>query len=197
MKFKFFGTEIYISFLFCAVVCFMLVVDRTGLVIPTLFAVFIHESGHLLAMWAADCQPHAIRLIPTSVQIVRGFSPKRCGEVAITVCGPAANLVISGVLTANYFIFKSEQSFTFAILNLVIAIFNLLPVSGLDGGTLLGLAIAQFTDIYQAERIVRIITAVFACLAFLLGVYLWVSGTVNISVFIIAVYLGVCSLIKK
>lgn len=197
MKFKFFGTEVYVSVLFCAVVCFMLAVDRTGLVIPTLFAVFIHESGHLLAMWAADCQPKQIRLIPASVQIVRGFSPKRCGEIAVTVCGPAANLVIFGVLFANYFIFKSEQSLTFAILNLVIAVFNLMPVSGLDGGTLLAAAIARFTDIYKAERIVRIITAVFAFVAFLLGVYLWVSGTVNISVFIVAVYLAVCSFIKK
>lgn len=197
MKFKLFGTEIYISFLFCAALCFMLVIDRTGLIIPTLFSVFIHESGHLLAMWAADCQPRAIRLIPTSVQIVRGFSTKKYGEIAITVCGPAANLVIFGVLLANYFIFKSEQSFTFSILNLVIAVFNLLPVSGLDGGTLLTLAIAHFTDIYRAERIVRIITAVFAFVAFLLGVYLWVSGTVNISVFIVAVYLAVCSFIKK
>lgn len=197
MKFKFFGTEIYISFLFCAVVCFMLVVDRTGLVIPTLFAVFIHESGHLLAMWAADCHPRAIRLIPSSVQIIRGFSPKKCGEIAVTVCGPASNLVIFGVLFGNFFIFKSEQSLSFAILNLVIAVFNLLPVSGLDGGTLLAAAIAHFTDIYRAERIVRIITAVFACITFLLGVYLWVSGTVNISVFIVAAYLAVCSLIKK
>lgn len=197
MKFRFFGTEIYISFLFCAVVCFMLVIDRTGLVIPTLFAVFIHESGHLLAMWAADCQPRAIRLIPSSVQIVRGFSPKRCGEVAITVCGPAANLVIFGVLIANYYIFNSEQSLIFSLLNLVIAVFNLLPVSGLDGGALLTAAIARFTDIYKAERIVRIITAIFAFVAFLLGVYLWVSGTVNISVFIVAMYLAVCSLVKK
>lgn len=197
MRFKFLGTEIYISFLFCAVLCFMLMVDRTGLMIPTFFAVFIHESGHLLAMWAADCQPKAIRLIPSSVQIVRGFSPKRYGEAAITACGPVANLVIFGALTANYFIFKSEQSLTFAILNLVIAVFNLLPVSGLDGGILLTIAIARFTDIYKAERIVRIITAVFAFIAFLIGVYLWVSGTVNISVFIVAVYLAVCSLIKK
>ncbi len=175
----------------------MLVVDRTGLVIPTLFAVFIHESGHLLAMWAADCQPKAIRLIPTSVQIVRGFSPKKCGEIAITVCGPAANLVIFGVLFVNYFVFKSEQSLIFAILNLVIAVFNLMPVSGLDGGTLLTAIIAHFTDIYKAERIVRIVTAVFAFIVFLLGVYLWVSGKVNISVFIVAVYLAVCSLVKK
>lgn len=197
MKFKLFGTEIYISFLFCALLCFMLAIDRTGLVIPTLFAVFIHESAHLLAMWAADCQPRAVRLIPASVQIVRGFSPKKCGEAAITICGPLGNIVIFGVLFANYSVFGSEQSLVFATLNLVIALFNLLPVSGLDGGTLLTIAISHFTDIYKAESIVRIITAVFAVAVFLLGVYLWVSGTVNISVFIVSLYLAVCSLAKK
>lgn len=197
MKFKFLGTEIYISFLFCAVLCFMLAVDRTGLIVPTLFAVFVHESGHLLAMWAADCQPRAIRLIPTSVQIVRGFSPISGGEVAITLCGPVANLVLFGVLLLNYLLFKSEQSLVFSLLNLVIAVFNLLPVSGLDGGTLLCMAISRFTDIYKAERIVRIITAVFAFVIFLLGIYLWVSKTLNLSIFIVALYLGVCSLIKK
>ncbi len=197
MKFKFFGTEIYVSFLFCWTLCFMLAIDRTGLVVPTLFSVFIHESGHLLAMWAADCQPRAVRLIPTSVQIIRSFSPKKCGEVVISLCGPAANLVLFFVLYANYFIFKNPQSLRFAVLNLVLAGFNLLPVSGLDGGVVLTAIISRFTDVYKAERIVRILTGVIAIVVFLLGFYLWIIGTVNISVFIVAVYLGVCSLIKK
>lgn len=197
MKVKFFGTEIYISFLFCAVLCFMLAIDRTGLVIPTLFAVFIHETGHMLAMWAADCQPKAIRLIPTSVQIIRGFSPKKHGETAITICGPTANLVVCGVLLVNFLIFKNEQSLNFAVLNLVIAVFNLFPVSGLDGGTLLVIALSNFVNIYKAEQITQIITLIFAFLCFLLGVYLWVNGVANISVFIVAVYIAVCSLAKK
>lgn len=197
MKFKIFKTEIYVSFLFCAVLCFMLVIDRTGMIIPTLFAVFIHECGHLLAMWAADCQPKAIRLIPTSVQIVRGFSPKRYGETAIAACGPAANIIVFFSLFINYTMFESVQSFNFAILNLVIAIFNLLPVHGLDGGILLTAVISKFTNIYKAESIVKIITVVFAVVIFLLGVYLWVSGTVNVSVFIVTVYLAVCGLVKK
>lgn len=197
MKFKLFGTEIYVSFLFCAVICFMIATDRTGLVIPTLFAVIIHETGHLLCMWACECQPKAIRLIPSSVQIIRPFSAKERNEIAITLCGPIANLVLFAVLLINYLSFKNMLSLQFAVLNLVIALFNLLPVSGLDGGTLLEGAIAHFTDIYRAERIVRIITAAFAFFAFILGVYLWVSKKLNISVFIVAAYLGVCSLIKK
>lgn len=197
MKFKFLGTEFYISFLFCATVCFMLAVDRTGLVVPTLFSVFIHESGHLLAMWASDCQPRAVRLIPTSVQIIRGFSTKKYGEVAIALCGPMSNVVLFFALYVNYLAFNNIQSLRFAVLNLVMAIFNLLPVSGLDGGVLLTAILSRFTDVYKAERIVKIVTAAFAFVAFVLGVYLYVSGTVNISVFIVALYLAMCTIIKK
>lgn len=197
MKFKFFGTEIYVSFLFCAVLCCMLLIDRTGLVLPTFFAVFIHETGHILAMWASDCQPKAIRLIPTSVQITRSFSCKKRGEFAITLCGPLFNLVVFGVLLANYSLFKNEQSLHFAILNLVIAIFNLLPIAGLDGGMLLSLLLSRFLDIYKSESIVRIIGVVFGFFTFIFGVYLWVSETMNISVFFIAIYFIICSLIKK
>ena len=175
----------------------MLTIDRTGLVIPTLFASFVHETGHLLAMWAADCHPRAVRLIPASVQIIRGFSPKKHGETAIAICGPAANVVLAGVLLVNYLLFKNEVSLTFCALNFILATFNLLPVSGLDGGTLLTIFLTRFVNVYKAESIVRIVTAVFAFFAFLMGVYLWVSETVNISIFIVAIYLFVCSIIKK
>lgn len=197
MKIKFLGTEIYVSFMFCAVLCLMLLLDRTGLIIPTLFAVFIHETGHLFAMWVADCQPRAIRLIPTSVQIVRDFSCKKGGEIAIAICGPAANVVMFLVLVINYIAFRGEQSLNFAILNLVMAVFNMLPVLGLDGGVVLTECIAHFTDIYKAESVVRIVTAVFAFATFIVGIYLWVCVKLNISVFIVAVYMLVCALIKK
>lgn len=197
MRIKIFETEIYISYLFCAVVCIMLLFDRTGLIIPTFFAVLVHEGGHLVAMWAAECQPRAVRLIPTSVQIVRDFSCKRGAEIAIAICGPVANLILFLILILNYAAFKGEQSLRFAVLNLVMAAFNLLPVAGLDGGTILCEIIARFTDIYKAERMVRIITVIFAILIFLLGIYLWVSGKLNISVFIVSLYLIVCVLIKK
>lgn len=196
MKFKLFGTEIYVSFLFAAVLSFMLAVDRTGLCIPTFFAIFIHEMGHLLAMWATDCQPVAVRLIPASVQIIRGFPKKKYGEVAIALCGPCANIVVFLALFINFCAFKTDLSLRFGILNLVIGVFNLLPVIGLDGGTLLCLFISKFTDIYKAESIVRIITAAFAFISFVVGVYLWVSGKANLSVFIVAIYLLVCSMIK-
>lgn len=197
MRFKLFGTEIYVSFLFAAVIALMLATDRTGLVIPTLFAVLVHEIGHLFAMWILGCRPKSIRLIPASVQIVRGFSSRPYGEAVVAVCGPAANIAVFLSLMLNFYYCSSENSLIFGLLNLIIGIFNLLPVSGLDGGTLLSAALAHGMDPQKAEGIVKIITAIMAALAFIAGVYMWVSGRFNLSVFIVALYLLICCIIKR
>lgn len=197
MRFKIFGTDIYISFLFAAVIAFLLATDRTGLVIPTLFACLIHETGHLFAMWIRECQPKSIRLVPATVQITRDFACKPNSQGIIAVCGPAANIAVFLSLLINYFIFKKESILVFALLNLIIAVFNLLPVSGLDGGTLLELLIARYTDANRAYSAVKIITALFAAAAFVVGFLMWFSGNFNLSVFIIAVYLVLSCLVKQ
>ncbi len=197
MTFKLFGTKIYVSFLFAAVISLMLATDKTGLVIPTLFAVLLHECGHLLAMWAADCQPKEIRLVPASVEIIRGFSKKPSGELLISLSGPLANLVAAGALFANFSLTKNELSLHFSALNLVMGGFNLLPVSGLDGGNILEALLSRITDFWKAERAVKIITALFAVLSFFYGVFLSLRGNINISIFIVALYFLVCIFIKK
>ncbi|MBQ8202932.1 MAG: site-2 protease family protein [Clostridia bacterium] len=197
MKLRLFGTEVYISFLFAALIAFMLATDRTGLIIPTIFACAVHEGGHLFAMWICECQPKSIRLIPASVQIVRGFSAKPQGEITIALLGPAANIAVFLCLLLNYFLFQSENVLIFALTNLIIAVFNLLPVTGLDGGTVLKNLIARKTDIYTAERKVSIITLVLSAAMFFAGVYILISGKFNISVFIMAIYLLISGLVRR
>lgn len=196
MKIKFFGTDIYISFLFAATVSFMLATDRTGLMLPTLFAVLIHEAGHLFCMWAADCAPKEIRLIPASVQIVEGFPRSESRKIAVIISGPLANIAVSGTLFINYYLGGSQVSLKFALLNAVLAAFNLLPVSGLDGGRLLCAILCRHKDLYSSMRIVRIITGVLAIAVFVFGVFLFARGKLNLSVFITALYLAMCTVIK-
>ena len=76
MRFKLLGTEIYISFLFTAIITLMILFDRTGMAVPTICAVILHETAHLFAMWALDCAPKKVKLIPASVQITTSFTKK-------------------------------------------------------------------------------------------------------------------------
>lgn len=197
MRFSLFGTKIYVSFLFTATVSFMLATDRTGLVIPTLFSVLIHETGHLFTMWVTDCAPREIRLIPASVQIIEEYSRPQKARAAVSVSGPLANVAVGAALFINAHISGSDTAMKFALINGVVAAFNMLPVSGLDGGRLLLILLCRKKDLYAAMRTVNAITAVLAAAVFLAGIYLIIKGSVNLSVFIVALYLAVCAILKK
>lgn len=196
MQFKLFGTKIYISFIFAAVITVMLFFDRTTLFLPSAIAILLHELGHLFAMWLCECAPREIKLIPASVQIIRGFSSKPYGESIIALFGPIVNLVIFVVFLVNYLYFKDEWVIKFGLINLIIGIFNLLPVKGLDGGTVLYNIVSEKKGLRTAERLLNIITFVSSLTLFVLGILTIINGKVNITVFIMAIYLLLSVVIK-
>ena len=197
MRFRFFGTEIYISFLFSAVIAFMIATDRTGLVIPTLFSVLLHEVGHLIFMWIFECEPKSIKLVPASISITRGMSAKKYGDLLISLAGPMVNLIMFCSLYVNFLITKSAFSLDCALINLAFFIFNMLPVSGLDGGTVLKIILSKkFKDPLKAERIVRIITLAVGLLVGIIGITLIINGELNISVFIVAIYILISAFVR-
>jgi len=196
MSFRLFGTKIYISFFFCAVFTVMLAFDRTGLILPTFLAVLVHEFGHLFAMWMLDCEPKQIRLIPASIQVVSSFSKRYKNDIIVAVFGPLSNFVLFATLILNYFAFKNEMVLYYALLNLIIGIFNALPVMGLDGGTVLYSVLAKRGDSARAGLTVKIITLITAALIIIVAITLTVRGKFNLSFFIIGIYLFIICLVK-
>lgn len=196
MRFRFLGTEIYISFLFAAMIALMLATDRTGMALPTLFAIFMHESGHLFCMWVTDSAPNAIRLIPASVQIRSSIGVSYKKDIAVALCGPTVNFVLFLVLYFNYAAFGNKMVLYYSLLNLIIGAFNMLPVKGLDGGTILYSMLAKRLDLNRACLIMRMVTFIIALAVLALAIIMSVKGKLNISVYIIAIYLFITSLMK-
>lgn len=196
MKFKLFGTEIYLSFLFMAAITVMLATDKTGYMLPALFAIFLHEAAHLFMMWLLECAPKRIKLIPASVQISTSLSKRYKNDVLIALSGPCANIVVFATLYFNYLAYKNEATLYFALLNLVIGVFNLLPVKGLDGGTVLYSILCKYTDVNKACLIMRLITIILAISVISVAVLLTVKDKLNISLYIMGIYLLIMSLIK-
>lgn len=196
LRFKLFGTEFYISFLFAAVITAILAFDRTGFALPLIFAVVMHEGGHLLVMWILDCSPKRVRLVPAALEITAAFGCSRKKEIAVALAGPAVNLVLFFTLWFNFLAYKGEQTLIYALINLLICIFNMLPVTGLDGGTVLFSLLARRKTPERAALIMRVINLSLAAVLISAAVYLCFHGKVNISLFITALYLIVISIIK-
>lgn len=195
MKFKIFGTEIQITFLFMAFITLLLAVDKSGYAIPMIFAVTAHETAHLVTMYLLGCNPKVIKLIPASVRIVRDISYKTKNEVLISISGPLINLFFFALFYVVFIFFRKENILTFAIINLIIAVFNLLPVNALDGGVVLKKILMLFFKENKANIILNIITVIFGMVIFVLGVFLVLNSS-NFSLIIISLYLLISVLLK-
>lgn len=197
MRFKLLGTEIYISFLFAAVITLMLLFDKTGMILPLLFAVFMHEMGHLFMMYIREASPKRIKLIPASVQITKAFSFDYKNDILISLSGPFVNILLFAVFYFNYKCYQNTTTLYIALLNLIMGVFNLLPVKGLDGGTILYCVLCRFTNVNRAELILNLISFLGGLTVLLAAIVLTLRNKINISLYIIGIYLLVTTLIKK
>ena len=175
----------------------MIIFDKTGLIVPTLLAVFFHEAGHLFCMWAKDVPIKRIKLIPTSVQITASDFASFKSDIAVSLCGPLCNFFLFVVLFLNSCLYKNHTILIFSLINLLIAFFNMLPLKGLDGGRILHSLVALKKGSEKADKVLSVVTFIFSLLLIAFSVFLTVNNIFNISLYIIALYLLIISIAKK
>ncbi|MGO4791390.1 M50 family metallopeptidase [Paenibacillus sp. 2KB_20] len=138
---KFKGTVLSLHPLFVIV---MLASVFTGhfLELLTLFIiVFIHELGHAAAAAAMGFKVRAIQMLPFGGVAVIEDDGRMTAmkEIIIAVAGPLQNVIMIGItLVCRWAGWGDEQLLSYIIQgNLIIALFNLLPILPLDGGKVL------------------------------------------------------------
>lgn len=121
-----------------------------------LFA-FIHELGHMTAGILLKLKPKSLNLMPVGISITfETYGYKKLIEVKkilIAASGPLTNLIIC-VITA---FLRLDQQIKELIIysNILIAIFNLMPLYPLDGGRILkGIIRLKYKEI-EADRMVN------------------------------------------
>ncbi|MBO5725571.1 MAG: site-2 protease family protein [Clostridia bacterium] len=195
MKFKILGTKIYVSFLFLAPLCLMLLLDKSGFFLPMVIAVILHETAHLTAMWMLHCNPKEISLIPASVRIVRSVTVRVRNEIIISLSGPLINILFFSVFFAVFKTTGNMDILNFSLINLLFAVFNLLPVKQLDGGLILYKLLSYFKGENKAQIVLNFISAVTGVLLLVLGIWLFLKNK-NFSVIVMSLYILLSILVK-
>lgn len=191
MKFRLFDIDFEITFLFTALIAFIISLNSPFNVIITVFSSLLHETGHLMAMSLLGNKPQCVRFEITGMNIKRQPSMKIStkNELLIALGGPIANALIF-LLSCIFLCFsENEKICIIAGVNLILMTFNLLPVKRLDGGMALYFLLSRKFNIDFCEKILKITSIFFIILIYIWGIYVFVSTNYNISVLIIAIFL--------
>ena len=194
MTVKLFKGEFNISFSFALMVALLLCCDKTGMMTVSLVSIFVHEMGHLVMLYVLKLPPRRVNFRLCGIEIVE--SRLYCGysaQIAVAASGPLINILLGLIfLPFSYLPIAAIVSAS----NIVIGVFNLLPLSQLDGGEILCCAMSAFMSEQKGKKISRIIDMLFILLLITGGVYIFLMPNHNPTLLITAVYLLVYAIIK-
>ena len=142
--------------------------DRQLLLPMAAAACVLHELGHYLAIRMMGRDIKLIRLTAVGAEMAVDFPLSYWQEGIAALAGPAVNAALALVFCSW------TWGVDFAGLNLVLALFNLLPVGGLDGARVLTCMLALLAGPEWAQRAGERLGLLLAAL--ILGVGLLLAG---------------------
>lgn len=195
LRFKLFGVSIRIDFLFVALVCLFLILDKTGISTIALAVCFIHEMGHIIMFFLVGYKPKELAFKVTGISLIKPISALNYKkEVLVQLAGSGTNLIIFSLLchTTN----SISNVSIFAVTNLVIGVFNLLPLKNFDGGKLLEITLLRLFSISFAEGICTVIDLAFIFIMLTSSVYAFFTSQQSLTLIVITLYLMITALMK-
>ena len=129
---------------------FVMLITRDLLFCATLIAAAVHECGHLLAARRLGIKLRLLELdLPGARLFPAGAIPSYRAEGILAAAGPAASLALAAFL----YPLRYELAAAITAAALSQGLFNLLPVSGFDGGRILCATLAPLLGERLTARI--------------------------------------------
>ena len=121
-----------------------------------LLAALCHELGHYGMLRRLRARISAVRITALGAEMQVAGRLSYGGELLAAAAGPVTNLLLA--LPLAYGGRQWEVLYLFAGAQLVLGVFNLLPILPLDGGSVLWNLLAWLTEPYTADRVTGIIS---------------------------------------
>src|ERR671919_227863 len=176
----------------------------TAVIVALFICVLLHEFGHSLVAQRLGIEIHSITLLPIGgVSNLESIPEKPSDEGKITLAGPLVNVVLAPIffgvglllgavprMPADLFtgIGSVGQFFYYlGYLNVVLAVFNLIPAFPLDGGRILRALLATRLGALRATDISSRVGQLFAFAFFLVGL---LGGNFLLALVAVFIYFG-------
>lgn len=158
----------------------------------TFFAALMHEAAHILTAAALGEKTKVLKIL--AVGLNAEIEDRVCsgaGRIIIYCIGPLVNGLIAAGLTlvGTYYLHMTDNMRFFILINLYLAIFNMIPILPLDGGKVLREILWDRMGIYSAHAYVKKISVALAVITVLLGIAQLFFVPYNFSLLAIGLYI--------
>jgi len=166
--------------------------------------VLLHEIGHMIAGILLGFKPSSISIMAIGMSIdfnidtyeynkrIKKGNRLNLKKIIIALAGPATNLTI--VLLS--LILNTEHTEVIVYVNLLLAIFNLIPIYPLDGGRIIKNILTIFVGKYKAIKFTNEISNVVMCILTMLASIL-VLQYKNVFILLVLAYLWYLVLLQN
>lgn len=166
---KFLKLSLHPLFLILGVALFIM--GEFSLFITCSISALLHEFGHFIVAEKLGYKMNKIRLMPFGAELfgdLDSFDDK--DELYIALAGPVVNFIIVIILLGLWWLKPELYNYTYEIFtnNLVMGVFNLLPIFPLDGGRIVLCFLSRKMERKKAARLVKNITKVFGVFLFII-----------------------------
>ena len=169
-------------------ICILLVLTRQIEVYMwlMLFAL-VHELAHMFMGILLKLKPRMMKIEPFGINITFENLGKRTkNRISVAIAGPIMNLIIAFVFT---FIHTKSQMLIINS-NILLALFNLIPIYPLDGAKILQTLLDRNQDAMEVQRGINIISNILIIIITITNSILIIIYH-NIGLFLISVYLWI------
>lgn len=170
--------------IFFAGILAWIVTEPSRVPILTLAAILLHECGHLLAARLCHVKANGFFVDSLGARLtLSGTTLSYPAELIISAAGPFANLFS---LPLSLFL-KGDNAAFFVSVSLALALLNLMPIKGFDGGRIFYCLTALFTDSTRAERLCVFLSFFSLFVLWCVSVYLMLKAGADLSLFLFSI----------
>lgn len=161
-----------------------------------MFFCILHEIGHLIAGIILKMKPEKIEIMPfgLSISFYTNFNDNKVKEIIVALAGPVTSLALTFFCGNIDFIYITTQEAVYS--NLLILLFNLIPLYPLDGGRIIKGILDIKLGVTKGNRLankISYITMIILTVISSIGVFYYK----NFAIFLVCIFLWIIVLKEK